>query len=66
MKTAKIISAFTCRITRKLYNIGEVVEFSDERYNELIAKNKIEPHGKETSEGEAEVLKKPGRKKKYQ
>ena len=66
MKQAKIISAFTCRITKKLYNIGEVVEFSNERYNELIAKNKIEPHGKETSEDKAEVLTKPGRKKKYQ
>ena len=63
MKKAKIISAFIDKITRKYYNIGEVVEFSAERYTELIEKNKIEPYGEETSENKAQVLK-PERKRK--
>lgn len=61
MKKGKIISAFIDKITRKYYNIGEVVEFSAERYNELIAKNKIEPH-EEAIEAEAQKV---AKKKKY-
>ena len=61
MKKAKIISAFIDKITRKYYNIGEVVEFSAERYTELIEKNKIEPY-EEAIEAEAQKV---AKKKKY-
>lgn len=61
MKKAKIISAFIDKITRKYYNIGEVVEFSAERFKELIEKNKIQPH-EETIEAEAQKV---AKKKKY-
>ena len=59
---AKIISAFIDRITRKYYNIGEIIEVDEVRFNELVAKNKIEPYGEETIEAKAEVLK-PKKKK---
>ena len=59
---AKIISAFIDRITRKYYNIGEVIEVDEVRFSELVAKNKIVPHGEETIEAKAEVLK-PKKKK---
>ena len=61
MKKAKIISAFIDKITRKYYNIGEVVEFSAERFKELIEKNKIEPY-EEAIEAEAQKV---AKKKKY-
>ena len=58
---AKIISAFIDKITRKYYNIGEVVEFGEERFKELIEKNKIEAH-EEAIEAEAQKV---AKKKKY-
>ena len=63
MKKAKIIFAFTDKFTRQYHNIGEVIEVSEERFKELLSKNKIEPYGEETSESKAAVLK-PERKKK--
>jgi len=61
MKKAKIISAFIDKITRQYHNIGEVIEVSEERFKELLSKNKIVAH-EEAIEAEA---KKVTKKKKY-
>ena len=36
--TTRVEKAFTCRITREWYPVGAVVEFSEERVAELVAK----------------------------
>ena len=61
MKKAKIISAFIDKITRQYHNIGEVIQVSEERFKELLSKNKIVAH-EEAIEAEA---KKVTKKKKY-
>lgn len=47
--TAKVEKTFTCRITREWYPMGAVIELSEERCAELVAKG-IVSVGKQEAE----------------
>ena len=64
---AKVIFKFECRLTGKVYNVGDDYTGSDERITELVSKGKVEAvkEKKEIAPAKEKVeVEKPSKKKK--